>query len=295
MTSHLLELLEVIGRPSQLWRKTMKRIPTVPVLMAAGLVSLTACEKSSTSPSAIDTAQVTADVAASSGDAIAVMVSTMSGNEVAAALPAAGVGFDVLGTRDNNLTFNRVRTCLDANKVVVAGCTPMSSVREIDTHVSFDGSRTFTSTVTGGSSVSFTGAVHRVLDDTLKRNFDTSQPPVETSRTHIGRASAHDTSSYAGPNVSRFHAEAAHDSVNAVTWNLPRSTNPWPVSGSIVRSDSVHSTFTDNTDATKNFDRKLQIRIEVDFPADAQGNVVLKINDKTCNLNLVTHRVTGCQ
>jgi hypothetical protein len=33
----------------------------------------------------------------------------------------------------------------------------------------------------------------------------------------------------------------------------------------------------------------------VDFPADAQGNVVLHVNDKTCNLNLVTHTVTGCQ
>jgi len=276
----------------------MKRIPYVPVLAAVGLVSLTACEKSSTSPSAINaaqTAQVTADVAASSGDAIAVMVATMSGNEVAAALPAAGVGFDVLGTRDNNLTFNRVRTCKDATGAVVNGCTPMSSVREIDTHVQFDGSRSFSSTVTGGATVTFTGAVHRVFDDTLKRNFDTSQPPVETSRTHIGRSSAHDTSSYSNATVSRFHAEAALDSVNGVTWNLPHSTNPFPVSGSIVRRDTVHATFTDATDATKNFDRTMQMRIEVDFPPDAQGNVVLKINDKTCNLNLVTHKVTGCQ
>ena len=273
----------------------MKRIPSTPVFMAAALLSLTACEKSSTSPSLFDNTQVTADVAASSGDAIAIMVATMAGNEVAAALPAAGASFDVLGTRDNSLTFNRIRTCRDATGAVVAGCTPLSSVTEIDTHVSFDGSRSFTSTVTGGSTVSFSGAVHRVLDDTLKRNFDTSQPPVETSRTHSGNSSAHDTSSYQGPNVSRFHAEAAYDSINAVTWNLPRSTSPWPVSGSIVRRDSVGATFTDNTDPTKSVTRELQIRIEVDFPADAQGNVVLKINDKTCNLNLVTHRVTDCQ
>jgi hypothetical protein len=33
----------------------------------------------------------------------------------------------------------------------------------------------------------------------------------------------------------------------------------------------------------------------VDYPADAQGNVVLHINDKTCNLNLTTHAVTNCQ
>jgi hypothetical protein len=35
-------------------------------------------------------------------------------------------------------------------------------------------------------------------------------------------------------------------------------------------------------------------RVEVDFPTDAQGNVVLKIDSQTCNLNLVTHTVTGC-
>ena len=35
--------------------------------------------------------------------------------------------------------------------------------------------------------------------------------------------------------------------------------------------------------------------IRVSFPADAQGNVVLQVNDKTCNLNLVTRPVSNCQ
>jgi hypothetical protein len=274
----------------------MKRIRSVPLLMAAGLVSLTACEKSSTSPSLFDNAQVTADVAASSGDAIATEVATMTGNEAASALQVGGGGFDVLGTRNNQLSVNRTKTCYDGTDVataaVVAGCSPMSSVRMIITHASLDGSRSFSSSVTGGSSVSFSGAVHRALDDTLRRNFDTSQPPVEVSRSHSGFATANDTSSYQGPTRSRSHTEAAYDSVVAVTWNLPRSTNPWPVSGMIVRSDTVHATF---TNATGTVTRDLMKRIEVDFPADAQGNVVLKIDDKTCNLNLFTHAVTNCQ
>jgi hypothetical protein len=41
--------------------------------------------------------------------------------------------------------------------------------------------------------------------------------------------------------------------------------------------------------------REIVRKLQVDFPADAQGNVVLKINDKTCNLNLVTHVVSNCQ
>ena len=34
-------------------------------------------------------------------------------------------------------------------------------------------------------------------------------------------------------------------------------------------------------------------RVEVNFPPDGQGNVVLKIDTKTCNLNLVTTTVSA--
>ncbi len=46
--------------------------------------------------------------------------------------------------------------------------------------------------------------------------------------------------------------------------------------------------------ANRSGTRDVQRRAEVTFPADAQGNVVLTVNDLTCNLNLVTHAVTGC-
>jgi hypothetical protein len=270
----------------------MRRLRTLPLLMAAGLVSLTACEKSSTSPTLFDTAQVTADVAASAGDAIATEITTIAGNEGAAALPAADAGTGALGSRD--LAINRTRTCYDgtdiATAAVVAGCSPLSSVLMIITHASVDGSRTFNSSVTGGSSVSFSGVVHRVLDDTLRRTFDTSQPPVETSRSHSGFATVNDTSSYQGPIVTRSHTEAAYDSVVAVTWNLPRSTYPWPVSGMIVRSDTVHATFTNGTQSVT---RDLEKRIVVTFTGDQ--NVTLTIDNQTCNLDLATHRVTNCQ
>ena len=35
--------------------------------------------------------------------------------------------------------------------------------------------------------------------------------------------------------------------------------------------------------------------VKITFPPiDAQGNVTLTIDGKTCNLNLVTHRVSNC-
>jgi hypothetical protein len=92
--------------------------------------------------------------------------------------------------------------------------------------------------------------------------------------------------------MTRNAVEVTRDSVKAVTWNMPRSSNPFPVTGSIVRVDSVHVSLTKGTQTNT----KDVVRIvEVDFSGDAQGNAVLKVNGKTCNLNLVTHVVSGCQ
>jgi hypothetical protein len=258
--------------------------------MATGLAGLTAC-KESTSPAALfSTTTVTTDVAASTGDAVATAVETMTGNETGAALPAPGVGFDLFGS-NGNVTVNRSRTCYDASNAVVAGCTPIASVRKIVTHVTLDGSRSGTNTTTGGSTVTFTGAVHRVADDTLRRNFNTAVPPVDTSRTHTGLQTSHDTTTFSNPPINRTHVEAAVDSVIGVTFLLPRTTHPYPVSGHITRIDSVTATF---TNGTRTETRSLVKMITVTFPADGQGNVPLAIDGKACTLNLVTHKVAGC-
>ena len=85
--------------------------------------------------------------------------------------------------------------------------------------------------------------------------------------------------------------EASNDSVQGVVFNLPHASNPWPVVGTIVRNTagSVEITLGDRHE-TRSFTR----RVTVTFPADAQGNVTITINAKTCQLNLVTHAVTGC-
>jgi hypothetical protein len=260
------------------------------IIIATAVLGLAACG-TSTAPTAslYNDSTVTADVANTAGDAIATSVETMVADEAAAALPTAGVA--QASANANTLTYNRTRTCYDGNGVVVTGCSPLSSVRKIVTHVSLDGSRSGTSSTTGGTSITWSGAVHGVADDTVARTFNTAAPPVEVSRTHSGVAVGHDSTSVTGDAVSRSFAEAAHDSAKAVTWNLPKSSNPFPVSGSIVRVDSVHATFTKGT-VTES--RDVVRTVEVDFPPDAQGNVVLKINGKTCNLNLVTHIVSNC-
>jgi len=278
------------------------------LVVAVVAIGLAACGDVTTSALAKLAADstVTKDVANSAGDAIATHVENMVANESAAALPgsampygfgdgtAAGptAGGEGGGPNKNSLTYNRARTCYDAAGAVVAGCRPESSVRKIVTLVTMDGSRSGSSSTTGGDTKTWLGAVHRVSNDTLLRNFDTSDPPVEKSRTHSDVSVAHDTTLFSDGANSRNMSEASHDYINAVTWNLPRNLNPFPISGSIVRVDTVHVVVTkDSKTETKDLVRM----VEVDFPADSQGNVVLKIDGKTCTLNLVTHAVANCK
>lgn len=264
----------------------MNIVKLSPIVVVATILVVAACNDS-TSPSLYDVATVDAEVASVSGDALAVSIVSMVDNEVLGGLPG------LVGPTANALSVTRARTCYDANEVVVNGCTPLSSVRRIVTTGTAEGSRTVTHTPSGGTARTFTGVVHRAFSDTLRRIFGgNTQPPLETSRSHSGVATGHDTTTFEQGELSRKVAEATVDTVKAVTWNLPRTSNPFPVSGSVVRVDTVHVTL---TSGTRTESREFVRRIQVDFPADGQGNVVLTINAKTCNLNLVTHAVSNCQ
>lgn len=259
--------------------------------VAALLVAVTSCVDS-TQPAVFDEAEVTSDIAASAGEAIATALDVMVANQSGASLSTARSHHGGHGPGEHSLDVQRTRTCYDENDAVVAGCSPIASVRMIVTHAEIDGNRGGTRVNARGETVTWSGAVHRVMDDTLRRVFDSADPPVETSRIHSGIASANDTTTFSSGTRSRTASETAVDSVRALTWSLPRSTNPWPVSGSIVRRTAVNVTVTDgDRTETRSFTR----RIQVTFPADAQGNVELQIDDQTCVLNLVTRRVTGCQ
>ncbi len=258
----------------------MTRTRAMHLLAAAALAGLAACSKDSTSPAAlIDDAQVTADVANTAGDAIATDVRTMIGDDSATALPAPPLAFDLFGANADSLTVARTKTCYDSTSTVVTNCLPLSSVRRIVFHVTIDGSRT---------GATFTTAVHRSRDWTLTRLFTTG---TETARQHDGVGTGNDTAVVTTATMTRTHAASAVDSADAVVFGLPRATHPWPVSGTMVRRVAVHVTFQNaTTQATRDYSK----RVEVDFPADAQGNVALRIDAETCNLNLVTRAVTNC-
>jgi hypothetical protein len=257
----------------------------IQLVLAAGLVGLAACKENASPAAVIDEATVTADVAASAGDAMATAVAGMTGNET-----TVGMAAPALGLSGNNADFNRSRTCYDGTGAVVAGCTPLSSVRMVVTTATLNTTRSDTTTLLGGATIGFSGAVHRAWTDTLTRNFTSN---TETSRTHSGLQTVHDTTSFSSDQISRVHEEAATDSIRGVTWNLPRLSNPFPVAGYIVRVDTVHVDWTGPNGSQTRDEVKT---IKVTFPPiDAQGNVTLTINGTSCTLNLVTHRVSNCQ
>jgi hypothetical protein len=263
-----------------------RRVPLALITAAA----IAACSDS-LEPNLIDDETVTEDVAISAGDAIATALEGMALNEQASSL-SSEASASVMGPAPHAVTFSRTRTCYDAAGAVVSGCTPLSSVRKVVTLVTLDGNRSGTHNTDGGKNITWSGAVHRVSNDTLVRNFNTAAPPVEISRTHSDLTVGHDTTNFSDGTVTRNVAEATTDSIKAVTFNLPRSTNPFPVSGTIVRVANVRVVV---TRANRTETRDITRRITVTFPADAQGNVVLTVNNKTCNLNLVSHVVSNCQ
>lgn len=262
------------------------RIERLAIATVAAAAFVAGCE--STDPSVFEDATVTADLAASAGEAMAASIAEMTANQQAAGMMVTDAGAPTA----NAVTVQRSRTCYDAADAVVANCSPITSVRKIVTNVTIDGTREGSRTTDRGTEASWTGAVHRAMADTIRREFNTATPAAEVSRTHSGITTGNDTTTFTEGDFTRKASESIRDTVKQVKFNLPRSSNPWPVSGSIVRVTTVKVTV---SKGDRSETRDITRRITVTFPPDAQGNVVLTINETTCNLNLVTRRVTNCE
>jgi hypothetical protein len=266
----------------------MKRhIPSI--LAVAALAGAAACSDS-TSPGAASLTtdqQVTADVAQSAGDAVVLDIQNLAGNEAAVGLsPSASDGFQLFSTADPGmpagLTVTRSRTCYDQNDAVIS-CIPLSAVYSITFHDSVSGS--FARYFDRGTGVTDTmqATIDRVRNWTLSGLHST-----DSTRIHNGVGTGADTTYFSNAFRSRLAKEAAIDSAVQIVVKLPRATHPWPISGSWIRN--VNATVTVTRNGTTDT-RTVVRRVVVTFPADNQGNVPLTINDKSCTLNLVTHKV----
>lgn len=244
---------------------------TYALAAAAAVAGLAACADG-TAPSDITDQELAADLAASSGDAIALDVVQAVLNEGTFA-GAPGVDASVRAAQDTS-TVNvvRTRTCYDAQNSVVQ-CGPGAVSMRIT--LQMDG------TVQRGG---FSGNIHRTRDMTV-----TGLGPNSTTRTHNGVGTSNDTTTFTGDKGTRHAEEAAVDSIVSLVFQLPHSSNPWPVSGQVIRNVNATITLTRLNGTTET--RTISRRVVVTFPADAQGNVAIQVGDLSCTLNLVTHRV----
>src|SRR6266853_1950824 len=111
-------------------RERMKHASWKYLALAGAAVAFVAC-KDTLTPSLVSDAQIVSNITQSSGDAVASDVNYLALNEGAAALPSSQPSFNLFGSAQDSesVTWSRTRTCLDSAGGVVAGCSPLSSVR----------------------------------------------------------------------------------------------------------------------------------------------------------------------
>ncbi len=245
---------------------------TYALAAVAAVVGLVACTDTN-APSDLTDNQLAADLASSSGDAIATDVVQAVLNEGSFA-GAPGFNASVAAAQDTSaLNVVRTRTCYDAQNNVIAcgqGTVSMRITMKMDGTVQRD---------------NFSGIIHRTRDMTIS-----GLGPNSTTRTHNGVGTSNDTTTFTGTRGTRHAEESSSDSILALVFQLPHASNPWPISGQIVRNVNATITLTraDGTTDTRTILR----RVVVTFPADAQGNVAIQVGDLSCTLNLVTHHVS---
>ncbi len=251
----------------------MKTHPAFRTFMAAAaMLGVAACIDFNGPPEGLTDVEVAQDLALSSGDAIAGDVADLIANELFVGLGAPPAGAP---EAPSDLVVSRTRTCYDQNGNAQTECNRLTTA-SIRVQWTADGTR---------ETENLSAHIHHTRDVTISGLLG-----EETSRTHNGVGTSNDTVTITREAMTKTVAESSVDSVRNVVFNLPRATNPWPVSGSIVRRVEATITITGPREETRTVSR----RVEVTFPADAQGNVTIMVGDATCTLNLVTRRVTNC-
>lgn len=109
----------------------------------------------------------------------------------------------------------------------------------------------------------------------------------ETQRTWNGAGSTQRAESFTGPRGTRQYQMASQDSVKNVVVALPRETNPYPVSGQIVHRVQANGSFSGAAgDGSRSFSRRVQVTF------NGTAIVPLLVNDVECELNLEARTVT---
>ncbi|MBX6331383.1 MAG: hypothetical protein IRY91_06030 [Gemmatimonadaceae bacterium] len=273
---------------------------TVSYSMAAAVLvfGLAACSSDSTGPSfSVPDAEVEQSVAADAGEAIATSVDLMTGDEQADGASASVVGpdagfnavtvscsgpdgdgwFTCEKTRWNGLDVVRQRRFWEGTDFGL-GWDPAATD-------SVNHRRTVTGSFTPAWNPAKTYWVNRA--DTATMVVDRSGSPVLHVWTGTGVRA--DSTTYTAANGSRAFHYTAYDTATAVAFAMPRSTYPWPQSGTLVHTITALVTA---ESGMRHYERTVTRRAVVTF--NGTQTVPLEVGELTCTLDLATHAISGC-
>ncbi len=273
------------------------------MFLAAGAV---ACSSDLAGPPAIDDAQINADVAATSGEAVATQIAGFTDNITAAGsftmvapsynVNAPGYGtsgqpsfgavasncsyaagrYSCTATTEQGLSVTRSFAFYDANGGSLQ-TFDSTKVESVNFHAQVDGSFQ--------RDVVWSAGVHRTHDVTVSGLISTK--PL---RKWNGVGAGADTVSHIGLDGIRSLAGTAVDTVTNVVMPGKAATSQIPLSGTIV----VVANYTASLQgATGTASKQVTRRVVVTF--DGTVTPQLKVGTLTCVLHLDTHIVDACQ
>ena len=261
--------------------------------LAGALLALAACsDGTTTGPTTQDAARLNADVAVTSGAAIASDLAVWGGNEAAVSDGFARSGAPSAGTctRSGNVT-----TCTGGREGTLEVTRTVSYFDAAGAaQQAYDATTTaridFTMQVSGSSSADqFSSTVRRARSMSV-----TGLAGAETQRTWNGNGSGTTTSTFTGAAGTRTVNLVESDTTTNVVWVVAPTRGAYPASGRVVRR--LNATTTLSGDRTGTF--TAQRRVQVDFNGTAQ--VPLQVSAVTrrgttvelsCQLDLSTRRV----
>jgi hypothetical protein len=273
------------------------------IFLAAGAV---ACSSDLAGPPALDDAQINADVAATSGDAVATQVGSFTDDVTAAGsftmvapsyslnVPGYGTsGHPSLGVVSPNCSYTAPRyTCTATTE---QGLSVTRSFAFYDANggslQTFDSTKVesvnFQAQIDGSfqRDIVWTAGVHRTRNVTVSGLIS-----LKPQRKWNGVGAGADTVSHVGLDGIRTLAGTAHDTVTNVLMPGKAAPSQIPLSGTVVVATDYTASL---QGATGTASKQVTRRVVVTF--DGTVTPKLQIGTLICTLHLDTHRVDSCQ
>ena len=256
--------------------------------VAAGLA---ACADSTSPGLSVSDAQLTADVASNAADATSLDLSQMLGSEAQAGVAPASAGSLGYGSPNSSCTYSAGVFRF----LCPAITTPDGLTLNRSYAVYAGGSAQSSYSATATDSVNFQthleGTLARALRTAWINNTRTATVSglagAETQRTWNGTGVRSDSSHVTDNGRTRRSTFHSVDAISNVVYGLPRSSNLYPLSGSITHDITVASTIESPRGQNT---RGATRHVVVTFNGTSTAS--LAIGTKVCSLNLSTRDVT---